>query len=411
MLDEVAAEPPTKRPALDGVPVPDVGHHASDEVHRRRERAVTEHLALQDAEPDFDLVDPRSVERRVDEANPAAVTLAEGVDERALVHIEVVANDDDLAGGVVRHELFEERDEALRRARHAPAEDLARLHVERRDQIRRAVSYVLGLPAQAALATGGHVERVEIFARRHAGLLVDAEHPHARRRRDVEIANRTSLRAEVGIGAVQPRLHAMGPQATAQKDPTDLAAAQRRAGLSLQLLLQRLVRPHRGEVGCASCTHAVGLRARKRCLGGQHRAVRLLGRTRGLPLLGPRLLHRVAIAALSRQRLAFQEPLRPRPSASSRRPPLPGGASHGTGQVLFTSGSSGRRVFTPVAGRFTDLFYPSASRSWTGALMPLPRRFHSSRSDTSPRLAKYALRSARSTAARWLVAQMDNRPS
>jgi hypothetical protein len=33
--------------------------------------------------------------------------------------------------------------------------------------------------------------------------------------------------------------------------------------------------------------------------------------------------------------------------------PITRGASHRTGQVLFTSGSSGRRVVTPVAGRLT----------------------------------------------------------
>ena len=55
--------------------------------------------------------------------------------------------------------------------------------------------------------------------------------------------------------------------------------------------------------------------------------------------------------------------------ASSRRPPFPGGASHRTGLVLFTSGSSGRRVFTPAAGRLTTSRYPSGSKSCTGAMM------------------------------------------
>jgi hypothetical protein len=39
--------------------------------------------------------------------------------------------------------------------------------------------------------------------------------------------------------------------------------------------------------------------------------------------------------------------------------PLAGGASHGTGQVLFTSGSSGRQVAAPGAGRFTTSPVPA----------------------------------------------------
>ena len=49
--------------------------------------------------------------------------------------------------------------------------------------------------------------------------------------------------------------------------------------------------------------------------------------------------------------------------------PLSGGASHRTGLVLVTSGSSGRWVMTPTAGRLTTSRYPSGSRSCTGATM------------------------------------------
>ena len=38
--------------------------------------------------------------------------------------------------------------------------------------------------------------------------------------------------------------------------------------------------------------------------------------------------------------------------------PVAGGPSHRTGLVLFTSGSSGRQVVTPIAGRFTDPLVP-----------------------------------------------------
>lgn len=95
--------------------------------------------------------------------------------------------------------------------------------------------------------------------------------------------------------------------------------------------------------------------------------------------------------------------------SSSRRPPSPGGASHGTGQVLFTSGSSGPAVFTPPTGLTTSP-YPSASASWAGATMRWARLRQCSASDTSPRSAKYALRSPRCAAGVCDCAQVDLRP-
>ena len=49
--------------------------------------------------------------------------------------------------------------------------------------------------------------------------------------------------------------------------------------------------------------------------------------------------------------------------------PVSRGASHRTGLVLFTSGSSGRWVMTPTAGRLTTSRYPRDSKSCSGASM------------------------------------------
>ena len=49
--------------------------------------------------------------------------------------------------------------------------------------------------------------------------------------------------------------------------------------------------------------------------------------------------------------------------------PVARGASHRTGLVLITSGSSGRWVMTPTAGRLTTSRYPSGSRNCTEATM------------------------------------------
>ena len=54
-----------------------------------------------------------------------------------------------------------------------------------------------------------------------------------------------------------------------------------------------------------------------------------------------------------------------------------------------------------------DLVVPSGSASCAGALRAAQISRNRSRSDTSPRSAKYAFRSPRSTAGLWLSAQMD----
>ena len=49
--------------------------------------------------------------------------------------------------------------------------------------------------------------------------------------------------------------------------------------------------------------------------------------------------------------------------------PVTRGASHRTGLVLFTSGSSGRQVVTPVVGRVSTSRYPKGSKSCLEAVM------------------------------------------
>ena len=109
---------------------------------------------------------------------------------------------------------------------------------------------------------------------------------------------------------------------------------------------------------------------------------------------------------------AAVEAAAPAALGSSSRPPLPGGGSHRTVQVLFTYGSSGQRIssrgISTAAGRFSTSPYPRPSVSWAGAT--ICRYRHCSASDTSPRSAKYALRSPRSTAGSWLRAHRDSRP-
>ena len=86
--------------------------------------------------------------------------------------------------------------------------------------------------------------------------------------------------------------------------------------------------------------------------------------------------------------------------------------SHRTVLVLFTHGSSGRRVVNPAAGRLSTLAYPhsSANCSWVGATISSCQARCRSTSERRPRWAKYRGRSALSTCGMWLSAHRDLRP-
>ena len=77
MLREATAESPAEGVRLAPVPECDEGHDALDHLDGSGEIAVLENPPLEDAKPDFDLVDPRGVERRVDEMEAATVATVE----------------------------------------------------------------------------------------------------------------------------------------------------------------------------------------------------------------------------------------------------------------------------------------------------------------------------------------------
>jgi len=75
---------------LAGVPVGDEAANGEDQRLRRLERGVPEDAAREDAEPDLDLVDPRRMQRSVDEAEAPTVPPVERFPPRARVDVEVV---------------------------------------------------------------------------------------------------------------------------------------------------------------------------------------------------------------------------------------------------------------------------------------------------------------------------------
>jgi hypothetical protein len=87
---EASAEDPAKRVRLVRVPVGDEAVDSADELVEVSEGGVLQHTSREDAEPDLDLIDPRRVQRRVEEAEATAMPEVERVPCCAVVDIEVV---------------------------------------------------------------------------------------------------------------------------------------------------------------------------------------------------------------------------------------------------------------------------------------------------------------------------------
>src|SRR5258708_8614124 len=117
---------------------------------------MLEHASVQDAEPDFDLVDPRSVPRGEDEVESPSVALVELLPARAAMDVEVVPDDVDGTSRVLPRKRLHELHEILGTSSSpAMSEDFARAGVEGRDQRSRAVPHVLELQTRIASRSGG----------------------------------------------------------------------------------------------------------------------------------------------------------------------------------------------------------------------------------------------------------------
>lgn len=108
---KAAGEGPPKRVGVDAIPSPDEAEDGALEVGVSGERAVAQHAALQNREPDFDLVDPRSVKRREHEVEAPAVPKIESrpaLRLPLLVDVEVVPDNVDLRVGVSGSDILKE---------------------------------------------------------------------------------------------------------------------------------------------------------------------------------------------------------------------------------------------------------------------------------------------------------------
>jgi hypothetical protein len=202
-LNEVAGELPAERMGLISIPVADETNDRGFERLRVVEAAVAQDPALQDGEPDFDLVEPRGMQRRVNEAEAAAVPsveLAPPAVPPVVVDVEVVPDDDHAPlGGAACKNFHEPQERGCIAMKDHLAEHLARAHVERAEQGARAMTNVLEFIAQAAVRRD--VRRVHPREHLH-GLLIDAKHVDVFRRVEVEPADAPDLGPEVGVWAV-----------------------------------------------------------------------------------------------------------------------------------------------------------------------------------------------------------------
>ena len=164
----------------------DVSHELSFQVGDGSEYAARDNIALNLAEPQLDLVQPRRVGGREVQVN-LGVCRQEVLDRCALVGREIVGNHVDLlATRLVDHDVGEERDElggSVPRRRFA--EHLAGLRVEGGIQRQRTMAKVLkAVPFGPARRQRQHrILAIQGLDRR---LLVHAEHGGMRRRIQVQ---------------------------------------------------------------------------------------------------------------------------------------------------------------------------------------------------------------------------------
>ena len=178
----------------------DVAHQFPAQVGDRGEDAPRRDVALDLREPEFDLIEPRRIRRRVMEMD-GRMCHQEGPDLLRFVGREIVHDDVHLASsGLCLDDGLQEADKFRARVpRRGVAHHFARSGVERGIQRERPVSVVLeAVPFGAPWRQ--RQDRVEPIERLNRRLFVDAEHHGVLGRIEVQADNIRGLRLELGIG-------------------------------------------------------------------------------------------------------------------------------------------------------------------------------------------------------------------
>jgi len=204
-LDEFAGEFPIERVGLETIPVANEGEHLCAQIGDALERAVAQQTALQDREPDLDLVDPGGVQGRVDEAETTAMMAAElgpAAIIAVVMNVEIVPDYEDPALRKSACDDFQEVVHSASRAllhdasQHAPGPN-----IEGPEQVAYATTDVLEFVSHRSIATSTIGSSA---AERLHRLFIDANHHRVGRWLQVEPADAPYLLCEVRVGAMEP---------------------------------------------------------------------------------------------------------------------------------------------------------------------------------------------------------------
>jgi len=219
-----SGERPPERVLGLSVPVCHEGRNRRTELLKAPEVSVAQASPLQDPEPEFDLVNPRGVNECVVKAKTILMTRIEPLPALSLVNTQIVPHHMDDPGNPLGH-LFHERFQIVPGPRvPASSQHVSVMNQERRDQRLSAVADVLEFPSARFPRAGG---AIRMFALRglHPRLLVHADHRLARGRIQIQLDDLGHLRAEVGIGAVQPQSVLVGLQVGPLEDRVQMGPA------------------------------------------------------------------------------------------------------------------------------------------------------------------------------------------
>jgi hypothetical protein len=232
--NKLAWEFPIERVSFEAIPVTDECENLVAQLRNAFERAVTEQTALQNREPDFDLVDPGGMQRRMNEAKATPVMMIELAPTMVfavMMQVEVVPDHKHAPVGVRTRDSIEKIVKCLGRtlldytAEHAPSSN-----VESSEQVANAAAHVLELVPNAPIAASSI--GIAATERLHR-LLVNAHHDRISRRRQVKAADSSDLLREIRIWTVQPIPNAVRSQAFAAQDALYAAATDPHACASV----------------------------------------------------------------------------------------------------------------------------------------------------------------------------------
>src|SRR5947209_11548764 len=151
MVREAAAKSPAEGMGFEAIPVADEAEDGAGHLGGVGEVTVLENPAMKDGEPDLDLIHPRGVLGGVDEMESAAVALGESLPRLAIVDIEIVPDDIDVAGRIAASDRLHEGGQVIGRTPLANlTEHPTSADIESGNQATRTVADVLKLASASA---------------------------------------------------------------------------------------------------------------------------------------------------------------------------------------------------------------------------------------------------------------------